>query len=177
MSFPHGFDVHLMRPIPPVAECTFKKWFFSRKEAAKSHKKVILWADTFNNHFHPQVAQATVEVLERLGFAVTVPKTSLCCGRPLYDYGMLDLAKSFLRKIMHALKEEILNGIPIIGLEPSCVSVFRDELPNLFPSDLNAKRLQSPVYVLSEFIQKFAKDFNFKPALALPEFLPFNIRA
>ena len=65
---------------------------------AKKTKKVILWADTFNNYFNSEVAQAAYQVLDHLGFEVMIPKASLCCGRPLYDYGMLDLAKKLLNR-------------------------------------------------------------------------------
>ena len=152
------------RSMPKFAKQTFRKWFTKREIPKQPRKqKVILWPDTFNNHFHPDIAQAAVEVLEHLGFEVAIPKMSLCCGRPLYDYGMLNLAKSLLNKIMKNLKEEIENGTPIIGLEPSCVSVFRDELGNLFPSSITAKRLKDQVYLLSEFIQDYAPDYPFKP--------------
>ena len=105
--------------------------------------RVILWPDTFNNHFHPQTAKAAVEVLEDAGFQVVVPRKSLCCGRPLYDFGMLDTAKGLLREILDTLRPEIEAGTPVVGLEPSCVAVFRDELINLFPMDEDAKRLSS----------------------------------
>ena len=106
--------------------------------------QVILWPDTFNNHFHPEIAKAAVEVLEAAGFQVWVPKRSLCCGRPLYDFGMLDTAKRLLREILDALRPQIEAGIPIVGLEPSCVAVFRDELTGLFPRDEVAQRVARP---------------------------------
>ena len=102
-------------------------------------------------------------VLEHLGFEVTIPKVNLCCGRPLYDFGMLKLAKKLLRQILTELKDDIENEIPIIGLEPSCVAVFRDELTSLFPKDTNAKRLKEQTYLLSEFIQKYAPNHEFAP--------------
>lgn len=152
---------HLKRSIPEFAHENFKKWFFKRNPV-KGHKKVILWPDTFNNHFHPQHAKDATEVLEHLGFEVSVPKISLCCGRPLYDYGMLDLAKKMLKQIMRELKDDIKNGTPIIGLEPSCISVFRDELTNLFPSEIDAKRLKDQTLMLSEFLHLYTKDYKFK---------------
>jgi FAD/FMN-containing dehydrogenase/Fe-S oxidoreductase len=151
------------RTIPPFAQQNFKKWFFKREKKPTGHKKVILWADTFSNNFHPEHAIAATEVLEHLGFDVCVPKASLCCGRPLYDYGMLDKAKDLLIQILKELKDEIRAGTPIVGLEPSCISVFRDELCNLFPTDMDAKRLKDQTFMLSEFIQHHAKDYKFKP--------------
>src|SRR5262249_25716069 len=132
--------IHPKREIPFFAPYTFKRWF-QRRERVKTgqstiiHKEgpqsatnqVILWADTFNNHFHPRTAQAAVEALEAAGFHVAVPKRNLCCGRPLYDWGMLDEAKASLRMILDTLKEQIEAGAPVVVLEPSCASVFRDE--------------------------------------------------
>ncbi len=157
--------MHAKREIPRFAKENFKNWFFKRKahSSISLKTKVILWADTFNNYFHPQHAKAAAEILEHLGFQVCVPKISLCCGRPLYDYGMLQTAKSLLRKILSELKEDIRNGTPIVGLEPSCISVFRDELLNLFPSDIDAKRLKEHTFMLSEFLHLYVKDYAFKP--------------
>ena len=114
---------------------------------------MILWADTFNNYFLPATARAAVEVLEAAGFRVLVPQANLCCGRPLYDFGMLDRAQSLLLDILDALAPEIEAGIPVVGLEPSCVAVFRDELLNLFPHDERAKKLARQTFLLSEFLE------------------------
>ena len=117
-------------------------------------KRVVLWPDTFNNHFLPQTAMAAAEVLEHAGYEVVLPKKRLCCGRPLYDWGFLGMAKKLLAETMDGLRDELDQGLPIIGLEPSCVSVFRDELLNLFPRNEAAKKLSQSVLTLSEFIQR-----------------------
>jgi Fe-S oxidoreductase len=162
------------RKMPRYAELTFKEWFFKRqpltdnrqpkelngKRSTVNGKQVILWADTFNNYFLPETLVAGVEVLEAAGFEVIVPKQSMCCGRPLYDFGMLNTAKRMLLHIMHKLRQEIRNDIPIVGLEPSCVAVFKDELLNLFPDDYDAKRLNKNVFTLAEFLEKKATDFK-----------------
>ncbi len=120
--------------------------------------EVLLWPDTFANYFRPSIAQAATEVLEAAGFRVLVPKPHLCCGRPLYDHGMLDRAKSLLLQILDTLQPEIEAGIPVVGLEPSCVAVFRDELVNLFPHDERAQTLSRQTFLLSEFLETYAKD-------------------
>ncbi len=142
------------RDLPQFAGETFKAWFRKRGSPVKWLPKVILWPDTFNNYFHPETAQAAVEVLEAAGYQIEVPQQVLCCGRPLYDYGMLDTAKRWLRQIIETLRPEIEAGTPIVGLEPSCVAVFRDELVNLFPNDEDAKRLSQQTFLLSEFLAK-----------------------
>jgi len=143
------------RKIPKFKESTFRSWFRNRKKTLSGDKpKVILWADTFNNFFHPETLAAGVEVLEAAGFEVIVPKQMLCCGRPLYDFGMLNTAKKMLLQIMDALRDEIRDGIPIVGLEPSCTAVFRDELTNLFPHNEDAARRNGLGFTLSEFLEK-----------------------
>jgi Fe-S oxidoreductase len=100
-----------------------------------------------------------VEVLEAAGFAVELPAPGLCCGRPLYDWGRLDDAKRLLREIMEALEPQLARGMKIVGLEPSCVAVFRDELPNLFPDDERARALSKRVVLFSELLQQDAPSF------------------
>ena len=155
---PHGVGRGDFLKSPPLDSPRPTEWGEGGGEG--SHR-VILWADTFNNHFHPDTAKAAVQVLEAAGFQVNVPRQSLCCGRPLYDYGMLKLAKRMLSDILDALRPQIRAGIPVIGLEPSCVTVFRDELLNLFPQDEDAKRLSEQTFLLSEFLIK--KVPNYQP--------------
>ena len=122
--------------------------------AHSTAKRVLLWPDTFTNFLRPEAAKAAVAVLEDAGFQVDIPRRSLCCGRPLYDWGMLDAAKGLWRQTLDSLRSEIDNGIPLIGLEPSCVAAFRDELINLFPGEGRAKRLSQQTYLLSEFLEQ-----------------------
>ena len=155
--------VSTRRQAPPFANETFKEWFFRRGPRNPSGRPVILWPDTFNNHFHPEVAKAAVEVLEHAGCHVIVPRPSLCCGRPLYDYGFLPTAKRLLGQILDTLREEIEQGIPIVGLEPSCVATFRDELTQLFPMDEDAKRLKEQTLTLAEFLGQKVPDVHIPP--------------
>jgi FAD/FMN-containing dehydrogenase/Fe-S oxidoreductase len=139
------------RKMPQFASQTFREWWKGRKPANEGKTPVVLWADTFNNYFHPRVLQAAVEVLEGSGHRVILPEQKLCCGRPLYDFGMLDHARKMLRDILISMQGEIRQDIPVVGMEPSCVSVFRDELKRLFPYDEDARRLSKNAMTLSEF--------------------------
>ena len=142
------------RQIPVFAPQTFTQWFRRRRERYNTEQpRVLLWPDTFNNYFFPEVGRAAVIVLEAAGFQVELPAKSLCCGRPLYDFGMLGPAKRLLRQTLDTLRPEIEAGVPIIGLEPSCVAVFRDEMTNLFPDDEDAKRLRDRTFLISEFFE------------------------
>jgi Fe-S oxidoreductase/FAD/FMN-containing dehydrogenase len=147
------------RRMPRYARKTFVSQF-RRRPAIQSNRRVLLWPDTFNNHFRPDTAMAAVDVLEAAGYQVTIPRKPLCCGRPLYDWGFLGQAKSLLREVMSELRPELDEGVPIIGLEPSCISVFRDELHNLFPANEDAQRLGKAAMTLSEFINREGDRFK-----------------
>jgi Fe-S oxidoreductase len=148
------------RRMPEFAEETFRAWFARRPTVNPDKPRVLLWPDTFNNHFFPETLKAAVEVLETAGFRVSIPRQTLCCGRPLYDWGMLDLAKHQLRQILEVLHDDIAAGTPLIGLEPSCVSVFRDELKGLFPNSEQAERLHEQTFMLADFLVQKAPGFQ-----------------
>ncbi|HSL21629.1 MAG TPA: FAD-binding and (Fe-S)-binding domain-containing protein [Vicinamibacterales bacterium] len=148
------------RQIPRFASEPFTTWFRKhRRTPPDGAPHVILWPDTFNNYLLPGTARAAVEVLEAAGFTVDVPRQRVCCGRPLYDYGMLDTAKAVLRDAMRKLRAE-RPDVPIVVLEPSCAAVFRDELLNLFPDDAEAQALSRRVVLLSEFLVRHAPSFR-----------------
>jgi Fe-S oxidoreductase len=146
------------RRMPSFAEHTYSS-SFHRARASGARQRVVLWPDTFNNHFFPDTLAAGAEVLDAAGFDVEIPGRSLCCGRPLYDWGMLGPAKRLLREILVELHDAIADGVPVVVLEPSCLAVFRDELLGLFPADQDALRLSRQSYLLSEFLAKEAPDF------------------
>jgi Fe-S oxidoreductase len=153
------------RRIPLFAAETFRSWFEKRKPRNLAASPVLLWPDTFNNYFLPHTAKAAVRVLEAAGFQVQLPREILCCGRPLYDFGMLDRARRLLVRTLDTLAVEIDAGIPVVVLEPSCAAVFRDELINLFPRNDRAQRLSRQTFLLSEFLVREAKHFRL-PRLA-----------
>ena len=124
------------------------------EDAPYDTDRVLLWPDTFNNYLESNVLQAAVEVLEDAGYAVEIPPRPLCCGRPLYDFGMLDTAQRLWRQTLDTLRPWIRAGVPVVGLEPSCVAAFRDELVNLFPHDDDARRLSDQTLLLSEFLER-----------------------
>jgi Fe-S oxidoreductase len=84
-----------------------------------------------------------------------MPEGHVCCGRPLYDYGFLDLAERYLQHTLDTLREEIRNGTPIVGMEPSCLAVFKDEVSGMFPHDDDAGRLAQSAMHFSEFFERF----------------------
>jgi Fe-S oxidoreductase len=151
------------RTPPQFARSTFREWFDAHEPPpADGRDEVVLWPDTFTNHFHPEIGKAAVEVLEHAGFAVKVPGHAFCCGRPLYDFGMLTLAKRLLHSALAALEPDIRAGRRVVVLEPSCASVFRDELPNMLPESELARALAEQTRGLAELL---AEDDWQPPAL------------
>ena len=145
--------IHPERQVPRLAQRSFRSRWSGTREGRMG--RVILWTDTFNNYFSPQVLEATANVLAQTGYSVEIPKKHLCCGRPFYDFGMLSRARRHLHRLMDALAPllEDENSF-IVGTEPSCITVFRDELPGIFPDDPRAKRLSERSMMLGDFLTR-----------------------
>jgi len=139
------------REVPRLARRSFRRTFHP-PSAARGAGRVLLWPDTFNDTFYPSVLHDAVRVLGRAGFSVEIPRPRLCCGRPLYEYGFLGDARRLWHRTLDALADDIDGGVPVVGLEPSCVAAFRDELPALFPGNPRAERLSNQTYSLGEFL-------------------------
>jgi FAD/FMN-containing dehydrogenase/Fe-S oxidoreductase len=155
------------RALPQFAASTYRE--IARRAPQPAHdargdvKKVILWVDTFNDHFTPEIAQAAADVLKQLGWHVVLPKNRLCCGRPLYDFGLLDRARELLTHILDDLADDIAAGVPLVGLEPGCLSVFKDELLKQLPDHALAKQLSAQTFLFSDFVARQPFDW---PTLA-----------
>ncbi|PMS26867.1 FAD-binding and (Fe-S)-binding domain-containing protein [Paraburkholderia rhynchosiae] len=147
------------RHLPVFAPRTFRaiagrRGMSSSVAASEPSRKLILWVDTFNDHFSPEIAKAALDVLTRIGYEVVLPRKRLCCGRPLYDYGLLDEARALLRSAVDELADDIRAGVPVVGLEPGCLSVFKDELLKQLPDDLVAKKLSAQTFLFSDFVAR-----------------------
>ncbi len=140
------------RELPRFAARSFRKQFARAQTASPSAaaSPVLLWPDTWNNYFHPQALNSAAKLLTGSGHNVAVPQKHICCGRPLYDFGFLDQARDYLLRILDELAPQIAAGTPVVMLEPSCASVFHDELLNFFPHDERAQRLARQTVMLSE---------------------------
>ena len=151
------------RKLPQFAPRSYQSTLTSA-DAIVSQSPVLLWPDTWNNYYHPHVLQSARQVLMHAGFTPYTPKQHICCGRPLYDFGFLQEARSYLETILRNFAPQIDAGTAFVFLEPSCASVFRDELLNFFPADPRAKRLSDQTLLLSEFLVRRAPGYK-PPAL------------
>jgi FAD/FMN-containing dehydrogenase/Fe-S oxidoreductase len=147
------------RPLPRFAPMSLQEWFAARGGSANPHgPEVVLFPDTFNNRLHTHVGVAAVEAIEAAGWQVVMPQGHICCGRPLYDYGFLDVAERYLRDVLDQLRPYVRRGVPIVGLEPSCLAVFRDELPKILPHDDDAARLTDHALHFGELFERHEID-------------------
>jgi FAD/FMN-containing dehydrogenase/Fe-S oxidoreductase len=128
-------------------------------QPALAPPQVLLWPDTWNNYYHPQTLAAAETLLTQAGFRVETPQGHLCCGRPLYDFGLLRSARAYLARVLDRMAPQIEAGLPFIFLEPSCASVFKDELLELFPNDPRAQRMSRQVWLLADFLAAKAPNF------------------
>jgi len=141
------------RTLPAFAAKNFRDQFYGNLTTpGPAAQPVLLWPDTWNNYFHPQALTSAAKLLAASGHSVHVPQRHICCGRPLYDFGFLDQARSYLLRILDELAPQIAAGTPVVMLEPSCASVFRDELLNFFPDDPRAIRLSRQTVMLSQLL-------------------------
>jgi FAD/FMN-containing dehydrogenase/Fe-S oxidoreductase len=132
----------------------------TRSNVAAEPHPVLLWPDTWNNYLHPGTLDAAEQVLASAGFDVQVPRGHICCGRPLYDFGFLDQARKYVLAILDRLGPQIDAGVPVVVLEPSCASIFHDELINFFPRNERAQRLNKQTFLLGEFLARHAPDYK-----------------
>ena len=160
------------RQLPRLAQKSFQKARQSakvvqgaappRETTSDLPQTMLLWPDTWNNYYHPQSLEAAESVLTLAGFRVETPRGHICCGRPLYDFGLLGAARSYLAQVLRRMAPQIDAGLPFVFLEPSCASVFKDELLELFPDDPRARRLSEQVWLFADFLSArapgFAKD-------------------
>jgi FAD/FMN-containing dehydrogenase/Fe-S oxidoreductase len=150
-----GIDAR--RPLPRFAAQSFRAWFAGRAEpeaGARDGTPVLLWADTFTDHFTPEVGQAAVRVLEAAGYAVQITTRPVCCGLTWISTGQLDGARRQLRRAMQALEPALRAAMPIVGLEPSCTAVLRGEIAELWPEDPRARQVSSATRTLAELLTR-----------------------
>ncbi len=145
-----GIDAR--RPLPRFARTTFRQWF--RKWPGRSGTPVMLWVDTFTDHFAPEVGKAAVRVLEAAGYSVQIPEKPVCCGLTWISTGQLDGARRQLRRSLAALDRATRFGTPVVGLEPSCTAVLRRDLVELLPDDPRAGRVAAATRTLAELLSQ-----------------------
>ncbi|MGI5262045.1 FAD-binding and (Fe-S)-binding domain-containing protein [Streptomyces angustmyceticus] len=141
------------RDLPRFADRTFLTWFRRRTPQGDGRRgPVLLWVDSFNNHFSPEVLKAGVAVLEHAGFRVRVPDGTQCCGLTWITTGQLGIARRVGRRTVDALAPAVRAGVPVVGLEPSCTAALKSDLPELLDGDKDARALAGATRTLAELL-------------------------
>ncbi len=161
------------RVLPKFSSRTFRKTFAESSPSLAQLERgaggeVVLFADTFTNFNHPTVGLAAARVLQAAGYTVRLTP-HVCCGRPMISKGLLERAREHARRNVEVLAPYAEQGIPIIGLEPSCLLTLRDEYLDLLPNDPRAKLLARNSFLVEEFIAVRADEFSplfSRPAIA-----------
>ncbi|MFR0356663.1 FAD-binding and (Fe-S)-binding domain-containing protein [Streptomyces sediminimaris] len=150
------------REVPLFARQSLQQWFAARRETRGdgSRGSVLLWPDTFTNFFHPHIGRAAVEVLEHAGWRVELPQEPLCCGLTWISTGQLDVAERVLTRTVRQLAGHVRAGGLVVGLEPSCTTVFRSDLSELFPGDHDARRLCEQTVTLAELLTEHSPGYE-----------------
>ena len=139
------------RPLPEFAPQSFRDWFAQHPEG-QSKTPVLLWVDTFTDHFTPEVGRAAVRVLEAAGYTIQITKQPVCCGLTWISTGQLDGARRQLRRSLNALAPALDAGLPVVGLEPSCTAVLRADAAELLPAEPRAGQVRSAIKTLAELL-------------------------
>ncbi|NDZ74255.1 FAD-binding oxidoreductase [Streptomyces sp. SID10362] len=149
------------REVPLFAERTFEQWFADHEPEGDGHRgSVLLWPDTFTNHFHPHIGRAAVRVLEHAGWRVRLPDEALCCGLTWISTGQLGTAEKVLTRTVRALAGHVRSGGLVVALEPSCTAVFRADAGELFPGDQDVRRLAEQTVTLSELLTEHSPGYE-----------------
>jgi len=154
------------RRLPQLAGTSFRKMrtkgnqSVAGEKGGASGRSIVLWPDTWNNYYHPRSLSAAETVLEAAGFEVECPREHVCCGRPLYDFGFLDQARAYLENVMEKVGPQIDAEMPFIFLEPSCASVFKDELLEFFPKNERAQKLSRQTWLLADWLAENAPEWR-----------------
>lgn len=132
----------------------------------KSRGRLLLWPDTFTNHFDPSIAADAVAVLSALGYSVEVPPAAVCCGLTWTSTGQVETARKVLRRSLHTISPWIADGVPVVGLEPSCTAALRADAPELLPNVPLASSISGSIFTFAEILAKHIDEL--RAAVVLP---------
>ncbi|MEV0634026.1 FAD-binding and (Fe-S)-binding domain-containing protein [Streptomyces sp. NPDC050619] len=153
------------REVPLFAGRTLRQWFAGHVpygDGARGNVRgtVLLWPDTFTDHFHPHVGQAAVALMEQAGWRVVLPEEPLCCGLTWISTGQLGVAERVLSRTVRHLADHVRAGGLVVGLEPSCMAVFRSDAEELFPGDRDVRRLRDQTVTLAELLTEHSPGYE-----------------
>uniref|UniRef100_UPI0030CAED15 FAD-binding and (Fe-S)-binding domain-containing protein n=1 Tax=Pseudonocardia sp. D17 TaxID=882661 RepID=UPI0030CAED15 len=151
------------RAIPPIARTSFTRSAARRplravRPARARRGRLLLWPDTFTDHFDPAIATDAVAVLEALGYAVELPPRAVCCGLTWKSTGQLDTARKVVARSLRTIRPWLTAGVPVVGLEPSCTAALRADAAELLPDDPDVALLADGVRTFAEVLARHADE-------------------
>ncbi len=154
------------RALPPFAEETLRQWFKkdglrstrTENRKPKTPNRVLLFADTFTDGHVPAVGRAAVRFLRAAGLHVELPQASVCCGRTLLSKGLVSEAQVRALRTVEALWPYAAQGVPIVGLEPSCILTLTDEFRSLVPGDPRVEQVTACAVQFESFVDQLAQE-------------------
>ncbi|MGI5131943.1 FAD-binding and (Fe-S)-binding domain-containing protein [Pseudonocardia sp. CA-107938] len=146
------------RSIPPIARERFTKTRHVARPGSRG--RLLLWADTFTDHFDPEIAAAAVAVLESLGYTVELPPAQVCCGLTWVSTGQVGTAQKVLRRSLATIGPWLDAGVPVVGLEPSCTAALRADATELLPDEPAAKAVAGGVRTFAEVLAAHADELR-----------------
>ncbi len=156
-----SLGISSQRVMPKFASQPFTSWFKNHTnyppQSPRNGGKVVLFNDTWNTYNNPEVSISATEIFEAAGFEVILPGHK-CCGRPYISKGLVKQARKAARETVDRLYPFAKKGLPIVGLEPSCLLSMRDEYHYLLPDDPKVQVVSDHCYTFEEFISKLAAE-------------------
>jgi Fe-S oxidoreductase len=158
-----ALGVHPERSLPRFAAQPFSQWYRQHESQQNGNHPtrgpVLFFHDTFTEHNHPAVGQAAIRVLEAAGYEVILAEKHACCGRPAVSKGMLDEARRMAAQNVVQLAPYAREGIPIVGVEPSCMAMFvgeyRELLAGITPAGERSS-LEEPLSIQADAVARVA---------------------
>ena len=150
--FAAGVDAR--RSIPTFADETFRHWFDrTHAERSTTGKPVLLFVDSFTDHFSPEVGRAAVQLLETAGYTIEITSRRVCCGLTWITTGQLGAARRILTSTVRQLQPAVDRGLPIVGLEPSCTGVLRSDVTGLLDTGA-ARQVSAATVTVAELLSR-----------------------
>ena len=141
------------REMPALAGRTLRSWWRQREHRPAGGDRVVLFPDTFTNHFDPHIGRDAVLALEKLGSSVEIPRSQVCCGLTWASTGQLDIARRVVRRTARLLRPQVRSGLPVVGLEPSCTAFLRNDALELAPEDPDVRALAEATETFAEHVE------------------------
>ncbi|RCW46004.1 FAD/FMN-containing dehydrogenase [Halopolyspora algeriensis] len=164
------------RDLPALASQTLRAWWDRHRRAGggagpSGGERLVLFPDTFTNHFDPRIGRDAITAMEALGQSVELPPGQVCCGLTWHSTGQLEVARAVVRRTARVLRPQVQAGMPVVGLEPSCTAFLRNDALELAPHDPDVAALAGATKTFAEWAEPTRRHWQQTPSETVPEAL------